>query len=334
MMALFVPNRSLFTSLKNKVAVVSGGARGIGAATVTQFYNSGAHVVFGDISTAAGESFVSSLTSGSGSEQKGSVEFVPSDARSAKDVYRLFRKAFDTHGRVDHAVACAGILERGKWLDPDLTVDTLASNLEDEEANTVFDTNLVGTMHFTRAASVFLREGRGNAQGAADKSLTLMASTSSFRPSPGLYMYQISKHGVYGILRSTQSTLYSRDGIRVNALCPGMTESAMTASLVGKYKENGLFWQPAETCADVIAALASAGPNSEAAKEFGDKEGKGIVGKAFYVEGRKSWEFEESLWETMPIWLSEEGTKMLKTNFEAVRKVSLLKLSELLENES
>ena len=85
--------------------MISGGARGIGAATVTQFYNSGAHVVFGDISTSAGESFVSSLTSGSGTNQTGSVQFVPSDARSAKDVYKLFRKAFDTHGQVDHAVA-------------------------------------------------------------------------------------------------------------------------------------------------------------------------------------------------------------------------------------
>jgi NAD(P)-dependent dehydrogenase (short-subunit alcohol dehydrogenase family) len=62
--------------------------------------------------------------------------------------------------------------------------------------------------------------------------------------SPGLYIYQTGKHAVHGTLRSTRKILWERDGIRVNAVCPGVTESEMTKDIIGKFKDGGLYWQP------------------------------------------------------------------------------------------
>jgi len=101
------------------------------------------------------------------------------------DNYRLFRTALDKYGRVDHAIACAGIVERGKWFDPKLTVDTV----DKPETTQVIEINLLGSIYFARIAVVFLRHER---KAGEDKSLTLISSAAGFRDSPGLFLYQVS----------------------------------------------------------------------------------------------------------------------------------------------
>lgn len=121
------------------------------------------------------------------------------------------------HGRVDHAIPCAGILEQGNWFDPNLTIESVQ---EDEGNMKVLEINLIGLLRFARIAAVFLRDGFEPHKGE-NKSMVMMSSVNAFRESPGLYMYQTSKHGVHGFLRSSRKTLFERDGIRVNAVCPG-----------------------------------------------------------------------------------------------------------------
>lgn len=56
----------------------------------------------------------------------------------------------------------------------------------------------------------------------------LLSSVNALRENPGLFIYQTGKHGVQGLLRASRKTLYERDGTRLNAVCPGVTESEMT----------------------------------------------------------------------------------------------------------
>ena len=83
-----------------------------------------------------------------------------------------------------HALACAGIIEQGKWFDPELTIETV----EKEESRLTLDVNLVGTCMFARIAVVYLKHEKKQGE---DKSLTLISSAAGFRESPGLWMYQV-----------------------------------------------------------------------------------------------------------------------------------------------
>lgn len=149
-------------------------------------FEAGALVVFGDNATSAGETLMRSLhPSARSSGTTGSVEFVYCNVAEYEDNYELFKTAYDRYGRVDHAIACAGITEQGKWFDPELTIDTV----KEPATTAVLDVNLVGSSMFARLAVVFLQHGR---QAGDDKSITFAASVASFRESPGLYMYQVS----------------------------------------------------------------------------------------------------------------------------------------------
>jgi len=249
----------------------------------------GANVVFGDINAAGAQ------------ESSASGIFVECNVTKYDDIYQLFRKAYGQFGRVDHAISCAGIFEQGNWFDPNYTIDSIK---EDSGNTKVLDVNLLGTLHFARIAAVFLRESR---QENSNKSLTLLSSVNAFRDSPGLYLYQTSKHAIQGILRSTRKTLYERDGIRVNAVCPGVTDTPMTAAIIQPFKDAGLFWQPPRAVAEVILGILSS---------------KEMIGKAFYVEGGDGFEFEDSLYAAQPQWLGEEATRRMRVNTEAVQKVS------------
>lgn len=111
-----------------------------------------------------------------------------------------------------------------------------------------------------------------------------------------------------GILRSTRKTLYERDGIRVNAVCPGVTDTPMSAHVIQPFRDAGLFWQPPEVVAETILGILVS---------------DGMKGKAFYVEGGDAFEFEDSFYSAQPQWLGEEPTRRMRADTEAVNKVSL-----------
>ncbi|KAL1590933.1 hypothetical protein WHR41_00411 [Cladosporium halotolerans] len=293
-MSLFKPLASEFAALKDTVVVISGGSTGIGAATVKLLLDNGASVVLGDTNEPAGRDLCDS---------RPNAIFTKCDVTSYSDIYGLFKLAFEKHGHINHAISCAGIFEQGNWFDPSLTID----NVKDDPGNTkVLDVNVLGTLHFARIAAVFLRAQKAE---LSNRTLTFLSSVNAFRDSPGLFLYQTSKHAIQGILRSTRKTLFERDGIRVNAVCPGVTETPMTAAIIQPFKDAGLFWQPPEAVADVILGILTS---------------QDMNGKAFYVEGGDGYEFEDSLYTTQPQWLGEEPTRRLRANTEAVRKGVLI----------
>ena len=110
----------------------------------------------------------------------------------------LFAAAYEACGRVDHAIANAGLGEQGSIFDPNLTLESVRE--EPKKSVGIVDVNLKGPLYFSRIASVYLRQGGGDE--ASDKSLTLLSSVAGFREDPGLYVYIASKHGVLGLMRS------------------------------------------------------------------------------------------------------------------------------------
>jgi len=307
-MSLLTPNPLTFSNLVGKVVVLTGGASGIGASTIRILHHIGAHIIFGDLPSSPGAALASELsntpTRPPHTASSGSITFIPTDCTSHTSTYALFHTAYTTHGRVDHAIAFAGILERGNWFDAALTIESVAT----PATTSVLNVDLHGVCIFARIAVVFLRS-RGKEEGRekGDKSLMLIGSVASFRDSPGLWMYQVAKHGVLGLLRALRGTVFERDGVRVNCVCPAMTLSPMTAAIAGKWVERGAPVQSAEEVAGVVVGAM-------AETRMVGRNGKEEVmnGKAFYVEQGRGWEFEEGLRDSMDVWLGQEPAGILR----------------------
>ena len=182
--------------LKDKVVVITGGALGVGASLVRLLHTAGAHVVFGDVLDEPGKDLEKELSSSSGS----TVRYVHCDVTSYDQNLRLFDTALQTCGRIDHAVANAGLGEQGNMFDPELSLESVRE--EPKQSMRVVDVNLKGPLYFSRLASVYMRQlGSGGEKSSGDKSLTLVSSVAGFREDPGLNVYVPSKHGVLGVMR-------------------------------------------------------------------------------------------------------------------------------------
>lgn len=157
----------------------------------------------------------------------------------------------------------------------------------------VIDVNLTGTLYFSRIAAVYLKQG---AEPQDDKSLVLVSSTAGFKETPGLFIYQASKHGVLGLLRSLRLYLPKSHGIRVNAICPWMTDTVMVDGIRDNWVKEGL---PVNTPADVGRIMIEVGVNRQ------------WNGRAVFVEGGRGWDIEEGIDKTEPLWLGEKVSATL-----------------------
>lgn len=164
----------------------------------------------------------------------------------------------------------------------------------------VVDVNLTGTLYFSRIAAVYLKEG---AQAHDDKSLVLVSSTAGFKETPGLWVYQASKHGVLGLLRSLRLVLPKTHGIRVNAICPWMTDTVMVDGIRQDWLKEGL---PVNTPADIAKIMIEVGCNEK------------WNGRAVFVEGGRGWDIEEGLDRTEALWLGENVSKTLAKGQEVL----------------
>lgn len=106
-------------------------------------------------------------------------------------------------------------------------------------------------------------------------------------------------------MRAMRKKIYERDGVRVNAVNPGVTASPMTIGIYEKFRDAGLYWQQPESVGRIVLGLQCA---------------ENMNGKSVYVEGGDGWEVEDSIYQAQPQWLGEEGTRRMRVNTEAVQK--------------
>lgn len=186
------------------VVLITGALAGIGRATALAFARLGSRVVVSGRRPDAGEALAEELRA-LGAEAR----FVAADVRSEEDVSKLVEQAVESFGRLDVAVNNAGT----EGTPGPLTEQTL------ESYDSVFDTNVRGTLlSMKHELRVMQRQGFG--------SVVNISSTMGERGAGNMSMYVGSKHAVEGITKSAaiEAAAY---GVRVNAIAPGPTETAM-----------------------------------------------------------------------------------------------------------
>jgi len=191
-----------------KVALITGGANGIGQAAALGFARRGARVVVVDRDAAAGEAAAEAIR-----EQGGEARFVRADVTLSADVRAYVQATLDAFGAIDCFFNNAGI------------EGTVTPTAEYEEAmfDAVIAVNLKGVfLGLRHVLPVMLRQGRG--------AVVNTASTAGLVGSPGLSAYVASKHGVIGLTRTAAGEVGAA-GVRVNAVCPGPTDTRMIHSL-------------------------------------------------------------------------------------------------------
>jgi len=198
--------------LANQVAVVTGGARGIGREIALNLANQGADCVLFDVNEQLLNQTVAELQ-GLGRRAVGLVV----DVTDGKAVDEAVGKALDKLGRLDILVNNAGI-----------TQDGLLVRMDEAQWDRVLDINLKGTFLCTRAvAKVMLKARRGR--------IVSIASVVGVMGNPGQANYAASKAGIIGLTKTVAKELGSR-GITCNAIAPGFIKTDMTERLPDEVK--------------------------------------------------------------------------------------------------
>ena len=222
--------------LAGKVAIVTGGASGIGRSTVERFVAEGARVMVGDLAEPA----LLELTDEFGD----AVAVRRCDVTDESDVEQLVAAAVDHFGRLDIAFANAGIGAVGLLADIDVS-----------EWRRVLDVNLTG---------VFLTVKHASQRMDAGGSIVITASLNAVQPGPGMAAYCSSKAAV-AMLAEVAALELGPKRIRVNAVAPGFVRTALTepsfalSGIAEGYVENtpmGRYAEPQEI-AGLVAYLAS-----------------------------------------------------------------------------
>lgn len=227
------------TRFGGKVAVITGGASGIGAATARLLHAEGASLVIGDLDGAAGNALVAEL----GAER---ARFIITDVSDFGSVQALIDGAVAAFGRLDVLINNAGIG----------SLSSIAA-LPVEDWKKVLAINLDGVFFGCKAALPVMVAQRAGA-------IVNTASASGLAGDFGFAAYNAAKAGVINFTR-TAAIDHARDGIRVNAVCPGPVDTPILAGVQGipglraDWEDRvpiGRFASPAEI-AQVIAFLAS-----------------------------------------------------------------------------
>jgi NAD(P)-dependent dehydrogenase (short-subunit alcohol dehydrogenase family) len=196
------------SDLTGKIAVITGGATGIGRATATLFVAAGAAVVIGDINDEGGAEIEAELTAAGGA-----AHYRHTDVSVADDVRALVDTAIERHGRIDI------LFNNAAALGPDVySRDSNVVDVDLEVWDRTFDVNLKGIVYGCRFAIPHMIE---QGKGAIVNTSTVDALRGMYA---GRHAYAASKAGV-NALTLYMATEYASSGIRVNAIAPGLVMS-------------------------------------------------------------------------------------------------------------
>ena len=194
--------------MKDRVAIITGGSRGIGRAIAVAFAKEGAKVVINYSGNEEAAHKTEELCRAEGAE----TLVVKGDVSCAEDCSRIVKETADAFGRVDILVNNAGIIR-----------DSLLMRMEDEDFDSVIATNLRGPYLMMKAVSrIMMKQRYGR--------IVNMSSVSGVMGNAGQVNYSASKGGVISMTKSFAREIAAK-GVTVNAIAPGFIETDMTASM-------------------------------------------------------------------------------------------------------
>ncbi|NDJ86287.1 MAG: 3-hydroxyacyl-CoA dehydrogenase [Chloroflexi bacterium] len=207
--------------LQNAVAIVTGGASGLGGACVRRFAGKGARVVIADVNSQAGEALANELGE--------MTRFVKTDVSSADDAQACIESARQAFGGVHILVNCAGIATAERAVGREGPQPL-------EHFSKVIQVNLIGTFNMARLAAATMMENDPNAEGERGVIINT-ASVAAFDGQIGQAAYGASKGGVVS-LTLPLAREFAKFGIRVATIAPGLMDTPMLAGLPEKARQS------------------------------------------------------------------------------------------------
>ena len=221
--------------LDGKVAIITGGNKGIGFATAKLFSEAGAKIVI----TARNSKKLNDAA-----KSIGDCLIVPADVKKTSDVTKVVNQTIAKFGRIDILINNAGIFPKIAKLH----------EISEDEWNEVLDTNLSGPYRFAKEVIPYLQKNGGV--------IINVSSDAGLRAYPGFNAdaYSASKAAL-NLMTKTWALQYAKDKIRVNAICPGVVETDMTAPFLKTEKDHefmnadhpiGRIGQPEEVAKSIL----------------------------------------------------------------------------------
>ncbi len=244
--------------MQGKVALVTGGSSGIGRAAALAFAKRGAKVVIASRTRETGEAACREIQA-----QGGEVRWIQTDVSQAIQVEAMVRGAVQAYGRLDYAFNNGGSGGRGGWL-----VD-----IREEDWDTTID-------GYLKSAWLCMKYEIQSMLTTGGGAIVNNASVDGERAFPDDLVYSAAKHGVLGLTKSA-ALQYARQGIRINAVCPGWIRTPPVQGMIDHdpaSEERMLLHQP-------IGRLGTADEVAQAVVWLCSDAASLILGTALAVDG-------------------------------------------------
>ena len=258
--------------LSGRKALVTGGARGIGAGIAQALVAAGASVMIGDVLAPLGQETAKQLAAGGGK-----AGFVPLDVTKDEDWAAAVKATIEAFGGFDLLVNNAGI-----------EITALVADVDAADLRRMLDVNIVGTTLGMKHAFRAMRPGGGAAKGGSVVNISSVAATIAF---PGIAGYSATKSAVDRLTRvGAMEAGKLGYGVRVNCIYPGLVPTDMGMKLAGDVVTAGLFASPEAAVGDVIGQtplgrLGEVGDMADAVVFLSSDAARFITGAGLPVDG-------------------------------------------------